>query len=424
MTDKIRVHTIDAVHGGTTAVIFADFPGGIDHGGIGGLGDNDHPQYLLVTDIDDTPVNGELAQPISSNWAFDHAALLTGVHGLAITAGQVLTVSASATINGGTHSGTNTGDQSSVSGNAGSVTVVDAGGDTTTWPLLGIDQTGSLSPATDAGLTYNSDTNALTTTTFIGALQGNASTATTAGTVTGATQAAITSAANLATVGTITSGTWNGTLIGVASGGTGRVTGTTAYALIATGTTATGVQQTLAAGATNEMLVGGGASALPVWTAATGSGSPVRSQTPTLTTPVIGIATGTSLAVSGGSTVGSATLDATYRQHIYGAIDKATTTPEEVSFIGSSDATSPLGLRVTVGNHATAGSRYVDIQAVEPGVAQRTLRLNGANCTVGTTGILKINNTVNSVSPTSPNRTITIDVGGTTYYLHAKTTND
>ncbi len=30
----------------------------------------------------------------------------------------------------------------------------------------------------------------------------------------------------------------------------------------------------------------------------------------------------------------------------------------------------------------------------------------------------------NSVSPTSPNRTITISYGGTTYYLAAKTTND
>lgn len=32
--------------------------------------------------------------------------------------------------------------------------------------------------------------------------------------------------------------------------------------------------------------------------------------------------------------------------------------------------------------------------------------------------------TVNTVTPTSPNRTISIVVGGTTYYLHAKTTND
>ena len=30
----------------------------------------------------------------------------------------------------------------------------------------------------------------------------------------------------------------------------------------------------------------------------------------------------------------------------------------------------------------------------------------------------------NSVSPTSPNRTLTVEIGGTAYYIHAKTTND
>ena len=39
-------------------------------------------------------------------------------------------------------------------------------------------------------------------------------------------------------------------------------------------------------------------------------------------------------------------------------------------------------------------------------------------------GELRIGNTVNTVSPTSPNRTVTIVIGGTTYYLAAKTTND
>jgi len=72
----------------------------------------------------------------------------------------------------------------------------------------------------------------------------------------------------------------------VAQGGTGRATGTTAYALVATGTTATGAQQTLAQGATTEILVGGGA-ALPVWTTATGTGAPVRGTSPTITTPTI-----------------------------------------------------------------------------------------------------------------------------------------
>jgi hypothetical protein len=81
----------------------------------------------------------------------------------------------------------------------------------------------------------------------------------------------------------------------VANGGSGRATGTTAYGLLAAGTTAIGAHQTLAAGATTEILVGGGASALPVWTAATGSGAPVRANTPTLITPVLGVASATSL---------------------------------------------------------------------------------------------------------------------------------
>lgn len=82
---------------------------------------------------------------------------------LAIADGATLTASASATV-----SGTNTGDQTSVSGNAGTVTVADAGGDATTWPLLGTSQTGSLAPATDAGLTYDASSNALTAGSFIG----------------------------------------------------------------------------------------------------------------------------------------------------------------------------------------------------------------------------------------------------------------
>lgn len=105
----------------------------------------------------------------------------------------------------------------------------------------------------------------------------------------------VTALTSLASVGTITSGTWNATAIGVQYGGTGRATGTTAYGLIAAGTTATGAQQTLAAGLTTEILVGGGASALPVWTTATGSGSPVRATSPILVTPTLGVATATSM---------------------------------------------------------------------------------------------------------------------------------
>jgi len=59
---------------------------------------------------------------------------------------------------------------------------------------------------------------------------------------------------------------------------------------------------TLDNGATTEILVGGGAGSAPVWTTAEGTGAPVRAGTPTLTTPNIGAATGTSLAVTGAIT--------------------------------------------------------------------------------------------------------------------------
>jgi hypothetical protein len=81
------------------------------------------------------------------------------------------------------------------------------------------------------------------------------------------------------------------TIIPIINGGSGRATGTTAYALIATGTTATGTQQTLANGLTTQVLVGGGTTALPVWTVATGTGAPVRATSPTLVTPILGTPT-------------------------------------------------------------------------------------------------------------------------------------
>jgi len=60
-------------------------------------------------------------------------------------------------------------------GNAATVTVADAASATTTYPLLGTAVSGSLSPKTDTGLTYNADTNALTATTFVGAVTGASS---------------------------------------------------------------------------------------------------------------------------------------------------------------------------------------------------------------------------------------------------------
>lgn len=100
--------------------------------------------------------------------------------------------------------------------------------------------------------------------------------------------------------------------LSVTRGGTGRTTGTTAYSLVATGTTATGAQQTLANGATTQILVGGGAAALPVWTTATGSGAPVRATSPTLVSPALGTiasGVGTALTALDGENIQDDTID-------------------------------------------------------------------------------------------------------------------
>lgn len=63
------------------------------------------------------------------------------------------------------------------------------------------------------------------------------------------------------------------------------------------------------------------------------------------------------------------------------------------------------------------------------GTATPTVKLevNGQIRTEAPTGGTAANwrlGTVHAVTPTSPNRTIEVDIGGTIYYLHAKTTND
>ena len=65
-------------------------------------------------------------------------------------------------------------------GNADTVTVDATTADTTCFVAIFESASGSLEPQTDAGLTYNANTNALAATTFTGALAGNATTCTTA----------------------------------------------------------------------------------------------------------------------------------------------------------------------------------------------------------------------------------------------------
>ncbi len=78
---------------------------------------------------------------------------------------------------------------------------------------------------------------------------------------------------NITTLGTITAGTWHGGTVDVGYGGTGIAT-TTAYSVICAGTTATGAFQSLASlGTAGWVLTSNGAGALPTWQAAAGGGA-------------------------------------------------------------------------------------------------------------------------------------------------------
>lgn len=69
---------------------------------------------------------------------------------------------------------------------------------------------------------------------------------------------------SITTLGTITTGVWNGTRIDVTHGGTG-VNTTTAYGVLCGGTTATNPFQNAGAGTANQIFVSNGAAALPTW---------------------------------------------------------------------------------------------------------------------------------------------------------------
>lgn len=71
-------------------------------------------------------------------------------------------------------------------------------------------------------------------------------------------------------------------------------------------------------------------------------------------------------------------------------------------------------------NHTASSNRYVIATGSNGG--NPSISASAGNLAVGTNAWTF--GTANAVSPTSPNRTLTVTIGGTTYYIHAKTTND
>lgn len=138
--------------------------------------------------------------------------------------------------------------------------------------------------ATGARITKGWFVDLQVTNAIAGSITGNAATVTT---ITGlapdtattqATQASITTASNLTTVGTISSGTWSATDIAAAAGGTGR-SSHTAYAILAGGTTTTAAQQSVSGvGTADQVLTSNGAAALPTWQDSSGGASVLEVQ--------------------------------------------------------------------------------------------------------------------------------------------------
>jgi hypothetical protein len=196
-------------------------------------------------------------------------------------------------------SGNNTGDQTSVSGNAATATIAtnvivsDSESDDSNHAITFVDDldgSASIGIQSDGDLHYNPSTGTVTATVFSGSgasltsLNGsnissgtvaaarvatlNQNTTGTAATVTGATQAAVTSAANLATIGTVTSGTLS---TGAVLAGVTVTLGSDAEGDIYYRNSG-GVLTKLAAGTDGHVLTATGAGSAPAWEEVSGGG--------------------------------------------------------------------------------------------------------------------------------------------------------
>lgn len=256
-------------------------------------------------------------------------------------------------------------------------------------------------------------------------------------------------------VTSVTGGT-NGDCLTITNGKLGQTASCGAAAGLTVGTS------TITGGATTRILYDN-AGVLGEYTLS-GSGTVVAMATsPVFTTPTLGVAGGTSLALGGatigtdalawtGTATGSGNLTLLSSKIIFGNGSGSTGVLKFSggnanfrNFADSANAPVIASIFATTQVAATAGGTtaagFVGTSITNFGMffgsgaptfstAQGSLYLRSDGPPQfnnnGTTGYSEIVGAiaVNTVSPTSPNRTIQVSLGGTTYYIAAKTTND
>lgn len=193
---------------------------------------------------------------------------------------------------------------------------------------------------------------------------------------------------SIATVGTITSGTWHGSPVDVTYGGSGRASATS-YAPIVGGTTGTGAHQSTTNGNSGQLFQSAGNSAIPSWTTATypstsdTAGKMLQSDgtnfvSSTSTYPTTSVTSGKILQSDGTNIVASTATWPTAATGSKLVIGDGTNYVESTSlFPSSAGATANKFLKTNAGNYVLSTSTISDT----PGTAGKILQSDGTNWT-------------------------------------------
>ena len=315
--------------------------------------------------------------------------------------------------------------------NATNIGVSDAASDTTTWVLLGGSQTGTQGALTDGGITYDANANALTATTFVGALTGNASTATSATDATNAANTAITD-------DTTTNATMYPTWVTTSSGNQAQKMSSTKLTFNPSTSTLTATNF-----AGNASTATSATSATTATTATNQSGGTVSattgdfSGTVTLSGAAANIAIGANFISNGGTDAGlsldasnNAALSANLALASAGAGDRITisgagTGSTRVN-LSNTGATLYVGIDNSAGNAVITGSSaYASILATS-GATPLILGTNSvANLTIASGGNATLSGTLTltniSSDATHTDATICVDTTSKTLYYGSGT---